>query len=207
MSIDLERILKRRLLDISYKHKLSHIGSCWTALPIILNCYLEAKEDDIFILSSGHAGLALYVVLESLYGIDAEKYLTRDGIHPVRGKYIDYSTGSLGLGLAAAVGFALATHNRTVRCLISDGECAEGIVWEALRISKDIPNLNIICNANGYSAYSKVSTEDLKHRIHAFNPNVKIEITDSDFEFMKGLKSHYHVMTKEDYETALLSVS
>ena len=43
--------LKQRVLDISYKHKLSHIGSCITAIEIIREIYSEMSENDIFILS------------------------------------------------------------------------------------------------------------------------------------------------------------
>ena len=59
--------LQKRILDISYHHKLGHLGSCLSALPIILEIYEKKEEDDIFILSSGHVALALYVVLEHFF--------------------------------------------------------------------------------------------------------------------------------------------
>ncbi len=55
--------LNKRVLEISIKHNLSHLGSCFTALPIIFEIYNKKKPEDKFVLSSGHAGLALYVLL------------------------------------------------------------------------------------------------------------------------------------------------
>ena len=56
--------LQKRILDITYQEKLSHLSSCLSALPIIDCIYNLKKENEIFILSNGHAGLALYVVIE-----------------------------------------------------------------------------------------------------------------------------------------------
>ena len=76
--------LQKRILDISYKHKLSHLSSNLTAVGIIDEIYCLRKDNDPFILSSGHAGLALYVVLEKYYGLDAEKLFKKHGVHPNR---------------------------------------------------------------------------------------------------------------------------
>jgi len=167
------------------------------------------KKEDIFLLSSGHAGLALYTVLESIYNFDAEALLEQHGVHPNRDPEhkIFCSTGSLGLGLPVAVGAALANPNRQVFCLISDGECAEGSIWEALRFIQEqrIENLNVVVNANGFSALSPVNRGYLEHRLRAFFPGIVIVRTPSAFEGIPaGLEAHYHIMTKEDYETASL---
>ena len=108
--------LNERILEISIKHKLSHLGSCFTALPIIYEIFLEKQATDKFVLSSGHAGLALYVVLEHFYGVAAEHLLETYGIHPERDleNFIDVSTGSLGLGITIATGIAVANPNITV---------------------------------------------------------------------------------------------
>lgn len=55
------RRLARQIIDISYRHKLGHLGSCLTALPIIYRIYESKRPDDRVILSAGHSGLALYV--------------------------------------------------------------------------------------------------------------------------------------------------
>ena len=127
--------LKRRVLDIAYKYKLSHLGSYFSSLMIVDDIFKNKADDDIFILSSGHAALALYAAIEKYHGIDAEELFNKHGGHPHRDEEnkIYCSTGSLGLGLTVAAGRAMANKNRIVHCLISDGECAEGSIWEALR--------------------------------------------------------------------------
>ena len=200
--------LKKRLINISYKHNLSHIGSCLTTLPLLYNIFNKTKDDDIVVLSNGHAGLALYVTLEEKFGYNAEELLATHGIHPcVDPKHnIHCSTGSLGIGLSIAIGFALAQPNNTVYCIISDGECAEGIMWESFNfISKnELKNLDITLNANGYSAYASVNTNVLEARIHQFAPLVKIIRTNSDLPFVSGLESHYHVIkNKEQYDQSI----
>ena len=60
--------LKKRILEVAYKHKLSHLGSYLSAAGIIDEIYGNKNPDDIFILSSGHASLALYAALEKYEG-------------------------------------------------------------------------------------------------------------------------------------------
>lgn len=200
--------MKKRLLDICYKNNLHHLGSYFSALDIIDNIYSEMKEDDIFILSSGHAVVALYVVLEKYFNINAEMLLKKHGEHPKidEKNKIYCSTGSLGLGLLVACGRAVANPNRNVYCLISDGECAEGSIWEALRFSKEnnLTNLKIYVNANGYCAYDEVDLDYLEKRIKSFNENVNfVRTTVEHFSFLKGLSAHYINMSDEDYEQAI----
>ena len=76
--------LKKRILEIAYKHKLSHLGSYLSAVGIINEIYKFKKPEDIFILSSGHAALALYVVLEKYEGKNAEELFLKHGGHPHR---------------------------------------------------------------------------------------------------------------------------
>ena len=64
--------LKQRIVDIAYKHKLGHLGSYLSSVDIIDKIFQKKQPEDIFILSSGHASLAMYVCLEKYYGIDAE---------------------------------------------------------------------------------------------------------------------------------------
>ena len=92
--------LIKRILDISYKNKLSHLGSYFSCLDIIDNIFDKKKEDDIFILSCGHAALALYCVIEKYHKIDAEYLFNKHGGHPHldEDNKIYCSTGSLGMG-------------------------------------------------------------------------------------------------------------
>jgi transketolase len=192
--------LNKRILEISIKHNLSHLGSCFTALPIIFEIYNKKKPEDKFILSSGHAGLALYVVLEHFHNIDAEHLLETYGIHPERDldQFVEVSTGSLGLGITIATGIALSNPNINVYCLISDGECAEGSIWEALRFIDDenLSNIEIHANLNGWAAYKEVNTEKLTNKLKTFLPNINIHYTDVNevIKFETPLAAHYTVI-------------
>lgn len=189
--------LNQRILDISKKHNLSHLGSCFTTLPIIYDIYSKKKLNDKFVLSNGHAGLALYVVLEHFHNVDAEYLLTKHGIHPERDieNFIEVSTGSLGLGITIATGVALANPNINVFCMISDGECAEGSVWESLRFIREhnISNLHIHVNMNGWSAYKSIDTSTLSKQLLAFVPDINIHYTNNNnvIKFNTQLEAHY----------------
>lgn len=200
--------MERRLVQVTYDHKLSHIGSCLTALPIIDSIYRTKSVNDIFILSSGHAGLALYVVLEKYEGRNAEQLLEKHGIHPCKDPEngIWASSGSLGSAILVAAGYALGDKTRDVHVLISDGECAEGSVWEALSFAhhKNLTNLKVHVNINGYSAYDPVDRWNLFWRIKSFNPNVNIWFTENPkTSFMNGLNAHYVSMTEKDKDEML----
>ena len=200
--------LKKRILEIAYKHKLSHLGSYLSAVGIIDEIYKSKNKEDIFILSSGHAALALYVALEKYEGKNEEELFLKHGGHPHRDEDngIYCSTGSLGLGITVAVGRALANKNRKVHVLISDGESAEGSVWEALRFIQEnnLTNIEVYVNVNGYAAYDKVDTKYLVDRLEAFLPRINIRYTSvNQYPFLRGLNAHYHVMSEEDYKSTL----
>ena len=200
--------LKKRTLEIAYKHKLSHLGSYLSASDIIDEIYENKDPDDIFILSSGHAALALYAALEKYEGKNAEELFLKHGGHPHRDEEngIYCSTGSLGLGITVAVGRALANKNRKVHVLISDGESAEGSVWESLRFIKEsnLSNIEVYVNINGYAAYDKVDIKYLVDRLKVFLPTINIRYTSvNQYSFLRGLNAHYHVMSEEDYKSTL----
>lgn len=200
--------LARRVIEITYQERLSHLSSTLSALPIIEEIYSQRQDNEVFILSNGHAGLALYVVLEKYYGVDPVAMLHKHGIHPGRDleNHLYCSTGSLGSGLPIAVGHALATPEKNVYCMISDGECAEGSIWEALRFihEQQINNLHVYVNINGMGAYDMIDREYLETRLRAFLPRINIRHSDpTEFEFAQGLLTHYYVLKPEDYEAML----
>jgi transketolase N-terminal domain/subunit len=125
--------------------------------------------------------------------------LETHGIHPERdlGNFIDVSTGSLGLGITIASGIALSNPKIKVYCLISDGECAEGSIWEALRFidENDISNMEIHANINGWAAYKPVNVEKLSQRLKSFLPKINIHYTNVNeiFETQTPLAAHYEV--------------
>lgn len=204
--------LKKRILEIAHQNKLGHLGSYFSAVDIIDSIYSKMNNDDIFILSSGHAALALYVCLEKYFNLDAQKLFQKHGGHPHRDEEnrIYCSTGSLGLGITIAVGRAIANPNRKVYVLISDGECAEGSVWESLKTinEEQISNIEIHVNMNGYAAYKNVDKKYLQERLKVFLPSINIHETYVEhFPFLKGLNAHYHIMSEENFIQGLKQLS
>lgn len=203
--------LHNRLIEISYKHKLSHLSSCITSLPIIFDIYNKKNKEDIFILSNGHAGLALYVILEHFLNKNAEELYNKHGTHPTYDieNNIFCSTGSLGLGLPVGIGYALSNTNRKVYVLISDGEAAEGSIWESLNFinNKKISNIEVHVNMNGYSAYDTLNIDNLSSKFKVFLPEIKIRYTDlRAFPILeeKGIEAHYCLIKNEDEKLKLL---
>ena len=200
--------LKKRIAEIAFKHRLGHLGSYLSSVGIVDEMFSKMEKDDIFILSSGHCALALYVCLEKYHGINAEDMFLKHGGHPHRDEEnkIYCSTGSLGLGLTIALGRAVANPNRKVWVLISDGEAAEGSLWEALKtIQEDgIDNIEVYVNINGLCAYKEVDVDYMSTRLKAFLPTINLRYTTVEqYPFLKGLNAHYHVMSEENYKQVL----
>ncbi|HEY3453463.1 MAG TPA: transketolase [Bryobacteraceae bacterium] len=165
--------MRRIILNQSKRANVGHIGSCLCVVEILSALYSfvvmgsssNDPERDRFILSKGHAGLALYAALV-LKGWLSEEQLgtfcgedTFLGVHPEAAiPGVDFSTGSLGQGICIAVGAALAARlqgsKRRVFCLISDAECNEGSVWEAAMLAAQhrLSNLHVIVDYNGQQA-------------------------------------------------------
>lgn len=205
--------LKRRIIETSWKHKLAHLGSCLTAVDIIKEIYdhmhitYKTEWDDRFILSAGHAGLALYVVLEKFGWGNAEEMLEIHGIHPNRdlahGIYV--STGSLGQGLPIALGMALADRRKNVYCLISDGECNEGSIAEALRIQREqaLSNLKVYINANGWGAYRKIEMTNILNPLVYLGPTIVYTNMNDYPTWLQGQEAHYVSMNEEQYREVM----
>ena len=200
--------LKKRIVEIAFKHKLGHLGSYLSSVEIVDEIFSKMDKDDIFILSSGHCALALYVCLEKYHGINAEEMFLKHGGHPHRDEQnkIYCSTGSLGLGLPIALGRAVANPNRKVWVLISDGESAEGSIWESLKTiyEENISNIEVFVNINGLCAYKEVYMDYISQRLKSFLPNINLRYTTVEqYPFLKGLNAHYHVMNENNYKQAM----
>ncbi len=152
-SASMVRELKRDILQLAYRAKEGHIASAFSIIDImwvLYDCLLkyDCREPrwegrDRFILSKGHGCLALYAVLAKKRFFPADvldtfaQFDSPLGGHPDRNKVpgIEASTGSLGHGFPMAVGIALALRLKKsdglVYCLIGDGECNEGSIWES----------------------------------------------------------------------------
>lgn len=197
--------IEQRILKISKKHNLSHIGSCLTHYGPIEAVYRLRQEDEPFILSSGHAALALYCILEAWGKGDAEKMYLKHGTHPNHDVKdgIWASTGSLGHGIGIAVGYAISNPERIVYVICSDGETAEGSFWEALRIAGDLrlENLRLAVVCNGYGAYGKIEVDILEKRLQLFYPCVSVKANLFNYpDWLQGQDGHYVVMSDEQYK-------
>lgn len=197
--------LKQRILEISYKKKLSHIGSCLTMVDLLARIYEKKGKRDIVIVSNGHAGLAQYVCIEKYEGGNAEELFDKHGVHPSydpeNGIYA--STGSLGHGIGIAVGYAAAQRSKSIFCTLSDGEVSEGSVYEALQIAQvlKLENLQVHINANGYGAYRRIYPYKIADLTCIFgNIDVRVHYTEFEFPFLKGLDAHYCTLSDEDYQ-------
>jgi transketolase len=165
--------MRRLILRQSRRANVGHIGSCLCVVEILAALYgtvleISSSDDpdrDRFILSKGHAALALYAALavRGWLSYAALDEFCGDGsriaVHPehtVPG--IDFSTGSLGQGICLAVGAALAARlqgsQRRVYCLISDAECNEGSTWEAVMFAAHhrLDNLQVVVDWNRQQA-------------------------------------------------------
>lgn len=164
--------IRKSIIEMVTAGKSGHPGGSLSAADLIGVLYFEemditkenAKgiERDRFVLSKGHASPLLYGVLK-------EKGILEEDIHTFRHinsklqghpnmNYVagvDMSTGSLGQGISAAVGMAMANklgkNTHRVYALLGDGECEEGQVWEAAMAAAHykLDNLCAMIDFNG----------------------------------------------------------
>jgi transketolase len=138
------------LLDMIYRAGSGHAGSSLSCVDIISVLKFDQmrssdRDDrDVFVLSKGHAAPAWYAALIVGGDLPASEAATLRAIdsrlqgHPDRTRLdlVDVSSGALGQGLSMALGRArgkrLKDQDSVVYCLLGDGECQEGQVWEAL---------------------------------------------------------------------------
>ena len=183
--------IRINILKKTFDAQTSHIGSCFSIVEILYVMYfLKLKKKDTFVLSKGHAALALYSTLFekkilskkifNSYGKNNSNLMSHVS-HKVKG--VEFSTGSLGHGLPYAVGKALGekingTKNK-VYVIISDGELNEGTTWESLLFASfhKLDNLYIIVDYNKIQSLDFVKNvlniEPLNKKIKSFNCNVK----------------------------------
>lgn len=192
--------MRYKTIEMSCNAKSAHLGSCLSCIDILVTLYSSVmsfdKQDnknpnrDIFILSKGHAAMALYAVLSHFGFIDASELQTynqngsRLAEHPPANLIpgIEAATGSLGHGLSIGIGQAyglkLKNLKNRVFCLLSDGETNEGSVWEAaaLASSLSLKNLTAIIDYNKWQATGRydeiLGTSSLTRKWESFGWHV-----------------------------------
>lgn len=203
-------LLRRIIIEQSYRAGVGHIGSALSIADIVAALYggvlrMDRPDDparDRFILSKGHAALALYAALWIRGWLRDEELatystgLTRLGAHPDHAlPGVEFSTGSLGHGLSFGIGAALAArlagHTRRVFVLLSDAECNEGSTWEAIMFAAHhrLGRLVAIVDQNGQQALGATSDiielEPLSARWRAFGWDT-VEVDGHDVDALTG---------------------
>ena len=206
---DMARRNRERLVEIAARCGGGHVGGSLSQAEILVALYCrhmkidprnpDWPERDRFILSKGHGGLGYAALLGDLGYFDPEeladfnKTHSRFGMHldrhNVRG--VEASTGSLGHGLGMAVGMALGARLQGWKwhtyCLVGDGECNEGIIWEAAMAASHyrLTNLTIIVDRNGLMidgpTEQVMALEPFAEKWRAFGFKV-LEINGHDFD-------------------------
>lgn len=202
--------VRKNIIKILHRSKASHVGSCFSIVDLLVVLYNrilnvnpinpQDPKRDIFLLSKGHAAVALYCVLAEnnfvnqkildTYGQD-ESILAG---HVVKNSIpgIEATAGSLGHALSMAAGMSLAAQRadddkRRFYCLMGDGECNEGSVWEAAMFASHfkLNNLIAIVDYNKQQGMgescSVIDFGDMANRWRAFGWEV-LEINGHDFE-------------------------
>lgn len=200
-----------RLLALDAVHTAAsgHIGGSLSIIDTLTTLYFNVMnvdpanpqdpDRDRFVLSKGHCTPALYPVL-SLRGFFPKEDLKL--FRSIKGHYsghaemrhvkgVDMSTGSLGQGISAAVGMALAgkvaKKDYRVYAVLGDGEIAEGQVWEAAMSAAKyhLDNLCAVIDVNGLqidgATKDVMPSEPLDKKFEAFNWNV-IHVDGHDFD-------------------------
>lgn len=165
--------LRKGIIKMLHEAKSGHPGGSLSCIDILVALYYEVmkvnpknpnwEERDRFVMSKGHACPALYAVLADLGFFKKDELWTLRKIdshlqgHPDNKKTlgVDVNTGSLGQGASVSVGIAMALKKKVsknkVYVLLGDGECQEGIVWEAVMAASHykLDNLVFILDNNG----------------------------------------------------------
>jgi len=195
----LEQLSKKtrvHLLKMIHKAKSGHPGGSLSSVEIMLALYfnimnldLDDPERDRFILSKGHAAPLYYTVLmeagyipKTIDGLRKHGSILQGHPDATKTNGVEISSGSLGNGLSVATGIAAAAKidgkKTRVYCLLGDGECDEGLVWEGamLASSLSLENLTAIVDRNMLQidgcTEDVVCLEPFPDKWRAFNWNV-----------------------------------
>lgn len=176
-------VMRHHVIEMGYVagSRGAHFGPALSSIEIVASLFFGIMnhdpknphwaERDRFIQSKGHACLSYYSALVETGYITKEQMYTFKGDnsflagHPSRNMQygIEISSGSLGNGFSIACGMAKAAkirnQNHKVFCLLGDGECDEGIVWEAAMNSakNKLDNLIAVVDLNGVQLAGKTS--------------------------------------------------
>jgi transketolase len=210
---------RRRILDVSQQVSALHAAGAFSAVEMvdcIYNGLMRGSpgkiSPDVFLMSKGHGCMIQYVVLEDLgvlKKVDLDLYCKsggRLGCHPDYGNPgIEASTGSLGHGMALAVGMSYAEshiyrRDGIVYVIISDGELQEGSTWEAMMMAANLQvnNLVVLLDHNGYQSFGKTAETHpafypIREKIEAFNFEVEEVDGHNALEIIEKIQSRKRI--------------
>lgn len=205
--------IRKGILSSVHAAKAGHPGGSLSAADVFTFLYFEElnvdpknpkdPDRDRFVLSKGHTAPGLYAALAERGFFPKEDLITLRKVgshlqgHPCMSHTpgIDMSTGSLGQGISAAVGMALAgkldKKDYRVYTLLGDGEIQEGQVWEAAMFAgtKNLDNLVVIVDNNGLQIDGKIedsaSPYPIDAKFEAFNFKA-INVDAHDFDALRS---------------------
>lgn len=205
--------VRKDIIASTHSAKAGHPGGSLSAADIFTFLYFEEMkvdpknpsdpDRDRFVLSKGHTAPGLYSVLALKGFFPREDLLTLRKVgshlqgHPSMKHTpgIDMSTGSLGQGLSAAVGMALAAKldekDYRTYALLGDGEIQEGQIWEAAMFAgaRNLDNLCVIVDNNGLQIDGDIkdvcSPYPIDKKFEAFNFHV-LEMDAHDFDSIRA---------------------
>ncbi len=164
--------LRLKILEMYHINNAGHIGCSLSCIDLLIASLIyHKKAGDNFILSKGHAALALYVCLNYLGEISNEELAsyykngTKLPAHPSANKFkgIPFALGSLGHGMPIATGIAkadkLQKEDLFSYVLMSDGETNEGTTWEAAHfaVAHGLDNLIVLIDKNGLQGFGNTA--------------------------------------------------
>jgi len=165
---DKARICRNSCIELSVACGAAHLSSSLSMIDILVVLYFKvAKKEDVIIVSKAHASEAMYSILAEKRIFSKEEFKTYgewnsrlQGHAEKCTPGVEYSGGAIGQGLSYACGIALARKRKNKKgrifCIIGDGECHEGQIWEAAMFAghHKLNNLVVIIDNNEYSSSS-----------------------------------------------------
>src|SRR3990167_9434811 len=142
--------IRKDILQSSFDAKACHLGSSLSCVEIMVDLfYNRMKENDRFIFSKASGAATYYAILADKGCFPKEKLSQYLHDYPECSKEVPgvlHSVGSVGHGLTVACGLALSNRTRDVYVLLSDGECQEGVTFEAALFARQhkLANLYVI---------------------------------------------------------------
>lgn len=221
------------IIESTHAAKCGHPGGSLSAADVLTYLYYrelnidpknpKKADRDRFVLSKGHTAPALYAALANRGFFPVEDLTTLRHVgsylqgHPNMNSVpgVDMSTGSLGQGISAAAGMALAARYTGNPCrvytLLGDGEIEEGEVWEAMMFAAHykLTNLCVIIDNNGLQIDGPISevmsSYPIVDKLKAFNFDA-VEVDGGDMEALERAFDVFHAAHDKPFAIVMKTI-